>query len=33
MENHDVIFDVFRVIAVTLTNNEKNFEKILKIYV
>ena len=27
IENHDVILDVLRVIAVTLTNDEKFFEK------
>ena len=27
IENHDVIFNVFRVIAVILTNNKKIFEK------
>ena len=27
IENHDVIFDVFCVIAVILTNDEKIFEK------
>ena len=26
IENHDVIFDVFRVIAITLTNDKKIFE-------
>ena len=27
IENHDVVLNVFRVIAVTLTNDEKNFDE------
>ena len=34
IENHDVIFDVLRVIADILTNNEKKFENfVFKIYI
>ena len=27
IEKHDIVLNVFRVIAITLTNNEKNFDK------
>ena len=30
IENREIVLDVFRVIAITLTNNNKNFEKILQ---
>ena len=33
IKNRDVIFNVFRVIAITLTNDKKNLKKIWKIYI